>query len=115
MANNQLVIIFLNKVEYLEELLTGFLELGVSGATVVDSVGMGRIISHNVPIFAGLRSAFPGSSPGNKVIMAVVDGEQVEEIADLAEEVCGSFDSPATGLMISLPIGMTRGFRPGLD
>jgi nitrogen regulatory protein P-II 1 len=115
LANNQLVVIFLNKVECLEDLLTGFLELGVSGATVVDSVGMGRILSHNVPIFAGLSSAFPGSSPGNKVIMAVVDATRVEEIADLAEEVCGSFDSPATGLLIALPVGMTRGFRPGFE
>ncbi len=29
--------------EYLEELLSMFLEIGVTGATVLDSVGMGHI------------------------------------------------------------------------
>ena len=109
----KLVVVFLNKVECLEDLLTAFLELGVSGASVVDSVGMGRIISHNVPIFAGLRSAFPGSSPGNKVILSVVDDEQAEEVADVVEDVCGSFDEPASGLLVVLPIDFARGYRPG--
>jgi nitrogen regulatory protein PII len=108
----KLVVIFLNRVEYLEDLLTAFLEIGVGGATVIDSVGMGRIISHQVPIFAGLRSAFPGSSPSNKTILAVVEDEQVGELATIAEDVCGSFSEPGTGLMIVLSVENLLGYRP---
>lgn len=50
----KLLVLFLNKVEKLEEVLEGYVEVGVSGATVVDSVGMGHILSEEVPIFAGL-------------------------------------------------------------
>ena len=49
----KLLIIILNKADKLEEVLEGFIEIGVSGATVIDSVGMGHIISREVPIFAG--------------------------------------------------------------
>ena len=59
----KLVVIVLNNTEYLDDLLTAFLEIGVSGSTVIDSVGMGRILSHDVPVFAGLSSAFPGTGP----------------------------------------------------
>ena len=111
----KLAVIFLNEAEHLEDLLSAFLEIGVSGATVVDSVGMGRILSHHVPIFAGLRTSFPGSSPSNRTILAVVEDEQVEEMAAVAQDVCGSFDQPGAGLMISLPLDQTFGYRPGLD
>ena len=37
----RLLVVVLNKTEYLEEVLEAFLELGVSGATLINSVGMG--------------------------------------------------------------------------
>ena len=107
----KLAIIFLNKIEYLEDLLSGLLEIGVSGATVLDSVGMGRIISHNIPIFAGLREAFAGSSPGNKTILAVVEEEMVDKIAVVFKDICGELDEPGTGFMISLPVDKIFGFK----
>ena len=110
----KLVVVVLNQTENLEDLLTGFLEIGVSGATVLDSVGMGRILSHDIPIFAGLRSVFPGSSPGNKTILVVADEGLVEDIVAVVEDVCGSFDEPGSGLLFVLPVDATRGLGPGL-
>lgn len=106
----KLVIIFMNRIEYLDDLLTAFLEIGVKGATVIDSVGMGRIISYDIPIFAGLRDAFPSSSPGNKTIFTVVKDEMLPEIQNVIQEVCNGFDSPGSGLLLSLPIDFTYGF-----
>jgi len=40
----KLLILILNRVEKIEKVLEGFLEIGISGATVVDNVGMGRRI-----------------------------------------------------------------------
>jgi nitrogen regulatory protein PII len=111
----KLVVIILNRVEYLEDLLTAFLEIGVGGATVLNSVGMGQIISKNIPIFAGLSDAFPGSSPSNRTILAVVQDRQVERIARMVEEVSGSLDEPGSGLMFSLDIDQAFGFRPDVE
>ncbi len=101
--------IFLNKIEYLEDLMAAFLEIGVTGATVLSSIGMGRIISHHIPIFAGLQDAFAGSSPVNKTIVTVVNEEMMEQIADVVQDVCGNFNEPGSGKMISLPIDKTYG------
>ena len=86
----------------------------VSGATVLDSVGMGRILSHDVPIFAGLRSAFPGTSPVNKTIFTVVGGELVDDVLAVVEDVCGSFDGPGTGVVFVLPLEAVYGLSPSL-
>ena len=56
----KLLILILNKVEKLEEVLEGFLEIGITGATVIESSGMGHILSEEVPIFVGLRFMFAG-------------------------------------------------------
>jgi nitrogen regulatory protein P-II 1 len=108
----KLVVIVLNKTEHLEDLLSAFIEIGVSGSTVIDGVGMGRILSHDVPIFAGLRSAFPGTSPVNKVILTVVPAAMVGRVLAAAEDVCGSFEGPGTGFLFVLPVDTVRGLRP---
>lgn len=108
----KLVVIILNRIDRLEDLLTAFLEIGVAGATVIDSIGMGHIVSHNIPIFAGLRAAFPGTSPGNKTILAAVEDAQLEEMREVITDVCGSFEEQGNGLMLSLSIDEVFGFRP---
>ena len=105
----KLVFIVLNKDEYLDELLEAFLELDVRGATVVDSRGMGQIISHDVPIFGGLRSLISGSRPYNKTILTVVNENKIADIVQVFEQICGSLNEPGTGLIFSVPVEFVKG------
>jgi nitrogen regulatory protein P-II 1 len=110
--SGQLMMVFvLNREEYLEEILTGFLEIGISGATILDSMGMGRILAHDIPIFAGLRGVLAGGRPNNKTIMSVLpDFETYEQAVELIEDVCGSLDDPGIGVLFALPVIDARGF-----
>ena len=105
----KLVIIFLNKIEYLDDLLSAFLENSIPGATVLNSEGMGHVISDNIPIFAGLKDAFAGSSPVNKLIITAVEDKLVEKIKAIFQDVCGDLDTPGVGPIITLPIDKTFG------
>lgn len=107
----KLAVIFLNKIEYLEDILSAFLEIGVKGATVMDSVGMGHIISQHIPIFAGLRDAFAGSSPNNKIILAVVEEALLDEIAEVLDDVCWSQEETGAGFMITLDVDRVFGLK----
>jgi len=109
MSKIKLLIIVLNKEEHLDELLEAFLELDVRGATIIDSVGMGHIISDTVPIFGGLRSLMEGSRPYNKTILTVVQEDKIEDIVREYEKICGCLDEPGTGLLITLPIDYVKG------
>jgi nitrogen regulatory protein PII len=107
----KLVLIFLNKIEYLEDILSAFLENGIPGATVLSSEGMGHLIGDNIPIFAGLKDAFAGSSPENKLIFSVVKASQVKLIRDIVEDVAGSLEQPGVGPIVTLPVDQTFGLR----
>ncbi|MBD3291065.1 hypothetical protein GF337_19815 [candidate division KSB1 bacterium] len=111
--SKKLIVIILNKIHLLEDLLSAFLEIGISGATVIDSNGMGKILTSNIPIFAGLPDAFPGTSPINKTIFIVIEENQVEDVEIVLNEVCGSFDDPGAGIYFCLPLDFVRGYRKG--
>ena len=106
----RLVIIFLNKIEYLDDLLSAFIEIG-TGATVLDSVGMGHIISHDIPIFAGLRDSFAGSSPTNKTILVVVERDRIAKIDEALKDITGYHKQTGIAKMISVSIDELFGFE----
>ena len=79
----KLALLVLNKEEELETLLEGFVEIGITGATIIDSIGMGHILSSDVPIFAGLRFMFAGSRPYNKTILSIIEEKKIESLKEL--------------------------------
>ena len=106
-----LLVLVLNKEEFLEDVLTAFLEADVSGATIIDSVGMGRVLAYDVPIFAGLRKTLEGhrSAPYNKTIFAVIPDEaQLQKAISLIEKVL-NLDVPGTGLLFVVPLTIVKG------
>ena len=108
----KLLILFLNKVEKLEEVLEGFVEIGITGATVIDSVGMGHILSEEVPIFAGLRFMFAGAKPHNKTIFSVIKDEKEEEAIRLLQKILGDLKKPGTGIVFTIPLNRVEGLMP---
>jgi nitrogen regulatory protein P-II 1 len=111
----KLLVIILNREEYLEDVLEAFLELDVRGATIIDSVGMGRILTHDIPIFAGLRSVLSAERPFNKTIFTVVEEGKVPKIVDAVEQICGSLNQPGTGILFSLPVDYVKGLATRLE
>ena len=108
----KLLLLFLNKVEKLEEVLEGFVEVGISGATVVDSVGMGHILSEEVPIFAGLRFMFAGNKPHNKTIFSVMRDEKEEQVIRLLQKILGDLNQPGTGMVFTISLDRVEGLKP---
>ena len=106
-----LLVIVLNKEEFLESILTAFVEADISGATIIDSVGMGRVLAYDVPIFAGLRATNQAyqSKPYNKTIFTVIKSkEQLDEAIRLIEEIV-DLDTPGTGLLFAFPLAVVKG------
>lgn len=106
----KLFLIIVDQPPLVDELLTGFLDIGVPGATVIESRGMGSIIRQDMPIFAGLASLFPEST-GNRVVMSVVAEDLVDDVFKLVEEVVGHLDKPNSAICVTLPVDQFRGIR----
>ncbi len=106
----KLLLIVLNSAEKLEEVLEGLIETGVTGATVVDSVGMGHIME-DVPLFAGMRSLFRAARPRNNMIFSVVDDAQASEVMDVLSKILDCSGSRGSGIAFTLPIDAAIGVR----
>ncbi len=111
----QLLIAVINHEEKLDDILAGFIELGVTGATVVASEGMGHVLSQDVPIFAGARSLTARSRPINQTVFSVIDDAKVEAAIAMIQEVCGTLDAPGAGIVFSVPVTRVVGLAPELE
>ncbi len=110
----RLLVAVINDPEKLDEILSGFVELGITGATIIDSEGMGRMLSHDIPIFAGLKTLISGSRPRNRTILSVVPERKVAAAIDLLQEITGDLESPATGIVFTIPVERVVGLAPEL-
>jgi len=110
----RLLVAVINDPEKLDEILSGFLELGITGATIVNSEGMGSLLSHDIPIFAGLQTLISGSRPQNRILLSVVSADIVEPALVLLQDVVGNLSAPATGIAFTLPVDRVVGLAPQL-
>ena len=107
----ELFVLILNKTEYLQDVLTYYVEVGIGGATVVESMGMGRIMAEDIPIFAGFKDLLRGNRPSNRVIMAVVPDGMAPSIIEGLEKIIGPLDEPGAGVAFTLPLNWYTGIR----
>ena len=109
-----LLIAVVNDPGTVDEILSGYLEIGITGATIINSEGMGRVLSHDIPIFAGLQTLISRSRPQNRTIFSVLKEEKLDSALALLQEVCGDLTAPATGIAFTLPIDRVVGLAPEL-
>jgi nitrogen regulatory protein P-II 1 len=109
-----LFVLVLNKTELLEDILGKLVQIGISGATIIDSTGMGRALSdiEDDTLLVGIRSIFKYSRPSNKTIFSVIDSLDKKERATAAiKEVVGDISKPGVGIMFTLPLEDVIGFN----
>ena len=109
----KLLVFVLNKEELLEDVLAAYIEAGVAGATVIDSEGMGRHLTYEVPLFADFKSFMKGNKPYNKMIISVIQNEKIiPKLKKLLDVVVGGIESPGTGIFFTLPVDYAAGLVP---
>lgn len=105
----QLLVLILNREEKLEEILTYFLEEGVTGATLLESEGMGRILGQEIPIFAGFRDLFAPSKPHNRTLFSVVPDDLVDRLGEGVGKILGGWQEPGAGFLFTVPVARVWG------
>jgi nitrogen regulatory protein P-II 1 len=111
----KLSVLVLNKEEYLETLLEGYIEIGISGATIIDSMGMGHILSSEVPIFAGLRFMFAGSRPYNKTILSVIPEKKAIPLKNLISKILGPLNESGNGILFFIDLSEVIGLKSEIN
>lgn len=106
----KLLVFVLNNEAFLEEVMEAYVEAGITGSTILDSEGMGRFLTYEVPLFEGFKDFMKGNKPYNKTIFSVVHNEEVvQQAKKLVEKIVGSLYNPGTGIMFTLPVDWAAG------
>ena len=110
----KLLFFVLNKIEKRDAVLTEFARRKISGATVIESAGMARLLNQKhdeaeIPFLASLRQYLNPEKVKNLVIFTVIHDCQLEEAVDAIESVVGDISIEDTGVIFSVPIDFTKG------
>ncbi len=114
-----LLVIVINSTDKLNKILERLIEVDVRGATIIDSIGMGRTLEPEVSTFSTLLEIFnvgAGRYPENKTIFTVIKEEKtLREAQRVVKEELNDFKEPGTGIMFVLPILDFVGLAPSLE
>lgn len=104
----KLLIIILYEQKYLEDILELFIELGIKGSTVIDSIGMGGILT-KVPLFADFINFLGQNKNYSKTILALVSESELSSIVKDVDELLGDLDKRGGAALIALDVSFAKG------
>ena len=108
-----LLIQVLEQTDRLPDLLAALAEAGVPGTTVIDTIGMGRILAdtdHEGELVDMIRGILERGRPTNKTIFMVVPDHRVLDTAcEVIRSICGDLGAPGRGIMFSLRLEHAEG------
>lgn len=113
MSNKVMMVLILEKEEYLTQILTELSDNGIKSATVTNSTGMMGHLSSlgDEQIISTLRPLFTPAHTENKTIFMLLDEEKVETARKTIREVLGDLSQPETGIMFAVQTLFTEGIR----
>lgn len=108
-------ILVLNKEECLEPILEAMLEKGLSGATVLESTGMMRVLDgdNNVdlPMLGLLRHFYSPERKTSKTMFTLIEEDKIDVLRKIINEKTGGLNKPDTGIAFAVPTTFVEGLN----
>ena len=116
-----LVVLVIDEVERCPELFDAWEGAGVSGITILESTGLGRMrrisgYRDDIPIMASVRSLLFSHEEYHRTVFTLVNDEaSVDRLIAVTEKVLGNLDEPNKGVLFVLPVLRVVGIPPQID
>lgn len=109
----KLMVYVLNDVHQLDKFLVALKEEKIKGATIINSTGMGRMLSESddMNILGSLKFLFDGPRSESKVILMALEEEQIDVVLSVIDRIAGDLSKPNTGIVFTLPIDFIKGYK----
>src|SRR3989304_5578801 len=110
----KLIVAIVLEIDVCHEGVRVWEKAGVSGATILDSIGMRHLLAHtqrdDLPLMPSLRSLLESEEYNHRTILSVVpDDLDLDDLIRRTEALVGNFDEDATGFLFVVPALMARG------
>jgi nitrogen regulatory protein P-II 1 len=104
-----LVVLVADNPENCPAVLDAWQGLGVTGVTILESTGMGRMrhaaLREDLPLMPSLSDFFEVREVSHRTMFSVVESEELaDRMAQAAQQVIGDLDSPHTGFLFVVPV-----------
>jgi nitrogen regulatory protein P-II 1 len=108
-----LLVSVLEETEKLTDIMEGFAKIGITGSTVLDSIGMGRVLMRaraSLPVMEQINKVITDLQSSNKTIMTVVQSKDILDHAiRIVKSLCGNLCEPGKGILFALPLAIVEG------
>lgn len=106
---NYAVILIIDDPEDCPSILDAWEAAGVTGATILESTGLGRQklagLRDDIPLMPSLRDIFESKEIHHRTILSVVkDEETVDKLVAASQEILGDLDHPHSGFLFVIPV-----------
>lgn len=104
-----LVVLIVDNLDDCPSILDAWERLGVSGVTILESTGLGRLrrsgLLDDLPLMPSLRDILGGREEPHRTLLSVVESlEVVEKLVAAAQETIGDLNDPHTGFLFVVPV-----------
>lgn len=112
-----LVTLVLHDPDLLEEVIAAWREVGISGATVLFSTGMGRLhqkegLRDDIPLIPSLDDFYEAPQTLGRTIFTVIQEEAViEKILAATQDIIGDLEKSDTGILLISPLFRAYGIE----
>ena len=107
---DRMVVLVMDSTAKSTDVMDAWQEAGVSGVTVWESRGIGRMhddfyLRDDVPIMPSLATLLQSREEDHRTIFTLVDGdEMVDKLIAVTEAITGGLDGPNRGILFVLPV-----------
>lgn len=104
----KLLILILYMDELIYHILEYFLEVGIEGATILESSGMGQYVS-NIPLFATFIGFMNKQKNHSNTLLATIPANREDEIVRGIEAITGNLDKKQGAMLMTFDIERYKG------
>ncbi len=104
-----LVVMIVDDIDDCAPILDAWQNLGVSGVTILESTGLGRLrragLRDDFPLIPSISDLFSAREEPHRTLLSVVPDQQtVDKMIAAAQEIIGNLDEPHTGFLFVVPV-----------
>jgi len=110
-----LVMLVVDDMEKCPSLFEAWEAAGVSGITIFESTGLGRIrrafgYRDDLPLMPSLRNLMQSREAHHRTLLALVREEaMIDRLIEATESILGNLNEPDTGILFALPVARVHG------
>lgn len=108
-----LLVTILERTEELSSIMEQFAKIGITGSTVLDSTGMGRVLMKtraSLPVMEQINKVTTDLESSNKTILTVIeDKERLAKAIKIIKSLFGDLSQPGRGILFALPLEIVEG------